>query len=91
MGSTPNNSIRLGETVYFIESCRRVREAVVCGRSGPLFTLRFTDTAGGVRLRPDRLYPTREAAEATLRQNKEARKTIQPPSALWHNVPLWQC
>ena len=84
-------SLNAGQTVYLIESRRRVREAVIRGRSGPLFTLRFTDTAGGVRLRPDRLYPTREAAQAALRQNKEARKTIQPPSALWHNVPLWQC
>lgn len=84
-------SLNVGQTVYLIESRRRVRAAVIRGRSGPLFTLRFTDTVGGIRLPADRLYPTREAAEAALRQRKEARKTIQPPSALWHNVPLWQC
>ena len=78
-----------GRTAYLIESGRRVREVVVCGRAGALLTLRFTDTGGGVRLRPDRLYPTREAAQADLRYKQaEAQK---PTSSCWHNAPLWQC
>ncbi len=84
-------SLKTGQTVYLIESRRRVREAHVLRESGGLFTLRFTDTVGGIRVRRDRLYPTREAAEAALRQVREARQLIQPPSNLWHNVPLWQC
>ena len=80
----------MGQTVYLVESCRRVREAVVRSRSGALYTVRFADTGGGIRLRGDRLYPTRAAAEDALRQRK-ARQPVQLPSGLWHNVPLWEC
>ena len=86
---SPNNTIEIGQTVYLVESGRRVREVVVCGRAGALYTLRFTDTLGGVRLRPDRLYPTREAAQAQVQRKKEA--PLDPPSPLWHHAPLWQC
>ena len=79
-----------GRTVYLIESGRRVREVVVCGRAGALLTVRFTDTVGGIRLRPDRLYPTREAAQANLRQKKAEVQQIKPAPG-WHNAPLWQC
>ncbi len=91
MESTPKTSIRPGQIVYLVESCRYVREAVVCRCSGGLFTLRFTDTGGGVRLRADRLYPTRAAAQACVRRLKEERQQTAPASGCWHNVPLWQC
>ena len=83
-------SLNIGQTVYLIESRRRVREAVIRGRSGPLFTLRFTDTVGGIRLPADRLYPTREAAEAAARQRKAADLPAPRPG-YWHNVPVWEC
>ena len=87
---SPQNPIEVGQTVYLIESCRRVREVLVRSRSGGLYTVRFTDTGGGIRLRADRLYPTREAAQAVLRQRKAARQS-KPIPGYWHNVPLWQC
>lgn len=86
----PQKSIRVNDTVYLVESCRRIREAVVRGRSGGLYTVRFTDTGGGIRVRGDRLYPTREAAQADLRQRKAAQQTRPTPN-LWHNVPVWEC
>ena len=88
---SPEKSIGIGRTVYLVESCRRVREVVVRGRSGGLYTVRFTDTGGGIRVRGDRLYPTREAALAYVRQLKEARQQARPTPGYWHNVPLWQC
>lgn len=88
MEKPSKKNIRVGETLYLVESCRRIREVQVRGRSGALFTVCFTDTLGGIRVREDRLYPTREAAAAYVRQQKETR---QPPTFLWHNVPLWQC
>ncbi len=83
-------AIGMHATVYLVESCRRVREAVVLGRSGPLYTVRFSDTGGGIRVRPDRLYPTREAALAFVQQSKEARRLAHPSPGYWHNVPVWQ-
>ena len=89
-GTVPKTAVRVGQTVYLVESCRTVREAVVRCRSGGLYTVRFTDSGGGIRVRADRLYPTREAATAGLRQQK-ARQPDLAPRCIWHNVPLWEC
>lgn len=77
--------------MYLVESCRRIREAQVRSQSGGLYTVRFTDTGGGIRVRGNRLYPTLEAAQAYVRQLKEARQQARPTPGYWHNVPLWQC
>ena len=87
----PKTVATAGQTVYLVESGHRIREAVVRSRSGGLYTIRFTDTGGGIRVRGDRLYPTREAALAYVRQLKEARQQARPTPGYWHNVPLWQC
>ena len=87
----PKTALRAGQIVYLVESCRTVREAVVRGQTGGLYTIRFTDVRGGIRVRPDRLFPTREAAQAHLRQKKAERQPPQPLSYLWHNVPVWEC
>ena len=84
----PKPAAAVGQTVYLVESGRRIREAVVCSRSGDLYTVRFADTGGGIRVRRDRLYPTREAAATPIRQ-KKAESSVRP--GYWHNVPLWQC
>ena len=85
----PKTALRAGQIVYLVESCRTVREAVVRGQTGGLYTVRFTDTSGGIRVREDRLYPTREAAQAHLRQRKAEAAPSQP--GYWHNVPVWEC
>ena len=88
-GAMPKTAPRAGQTVYLVESGHRIREAEVRGRSGGLYTVRFTDTGGGIRVRGDRLYPTRDAAAAYVQQRKAARQPIRP--GYWHNVPIWQC
>ena len=90
-GIAPQNPIRLGQMVYLVESCRTVREAQVRLHSGGLYTVRFTDVRGGIRVRADRLFHTREAAQAHLQQKKAERQPPPPLSYLWHNVPIWQC
>ena len=57
-----------GDTAYIIESGRFVREVTVVSKSGDLYTLKFTDTGGGVKLRGGRLYPSREAAEEAIKE-----------------------
>ncbi len=47
----PKPAAAVGQTVYLVESGRRIREAVVCSRSGDLYTVRFADTGGGIRVR----------------------------------------
>ncbi len=56
-----------GDTVFIIESVRFIRECVVMRFSGGLYTLRFADSPGGLRLRENRLYPTEEAAKNCIR------------------------
>lgn len=55
-------------TVYFIESGRIIREAVVA-EAGPFYSLRFKGNSGemaGIRLRANRIYKTKEEAEAAM-------------------------
>ncbi len=87
----PNTPIRVNQTVYLVESCRFIREAQVRRRSGGLYTVRFTDSGGGIRVRGDRLFPTRAAAEAHVKELKAARQPDPIRPGYWHNVPLWQC
>ena len=85
----PKTAPRVGQTVYLVESGHRIREAVVRSRGGELYTVRFTDTGGGIRVRGDRLHLTRDDAAAYVQQRKAARQTVRP--GYWHNVPIWQC
>ena len=85
----PKPAAAVGQTVYLVESGRRIREAVVRSRSGDLYTIRFTDTGGGIRVRGDRLHLTREAAAAQVRQQQAQAQLIRP--GYWHNVPVWEC
>lgn len=52
-----------GDKAFIIESKRFIREVEVVKFSGGLYTLRFTDSGGGVKLRENRLIATKEEAE----------------------------
>lgn len=80
------NRIRIGQTVYLVASRVRIREAVVRRCAYGLYTVQFTGTQGAIRVRGDRLYPTRKEAEGHLRRN-QPEQPIRP--GYWHNVPLW--
>ena len=59
-----------GDTAFIVESSLSVREVKIVKIAGGLVTLRFTDSNGGVKLRESRLFPTKDAAEASLPKNK---------------------
>ena len=52
----------LGQTVYIISSMLHVRQAVIIGISGGLYTLRFSDGKGGIRVCGSRLFAYRDEA-----------------------------
>ena len=56
-----------GETVYLINETHVVEEATVVMTISGFVTVRFTDREWGTRVRENRLYSTREEAEAALR------------------------
>ena len=41
------------------------------GDTADMYTLKFTDTGGGVKLREGRLYPSKEAAEEAIKKAKK--------------------
>ena len=60
------NKYSPGDTAFLIESGRFIREVKIIKQSGDFCTLRFIDSNGGIKVRESRLYPTKEAAEASL-------------------------
>lgn len=61
---------RPGSTAYIVESNRFIREVEVKSFSGGLYLLIFKDTGGGVKLRENRLYATKEGAEESIKKFK---------------------
>lgn len=52
-----------GDKAFIVESKRFIREVEIVKFSGGLYTLRFTDSGGGIRLRENRLFTTKKEAE----------------------------
>ncbi len=59
-----------GATAYIVESNRFIREVEIKSFSGGLYLLIFKDTGGGVRLRENRLFMTKEGAEESIKKSK---------------------
>ena len=64
----PNNKYNVGDTVYFLESQRIIREAKIIKCGGGFYTMKFADGAGGIRLRENRLYSSKEEAEKSIQR-----------------------
>ena len=60
------NRYNQGDKAYSIESNRIVREVCIVKVAAGFATVRFADTDGGIRVRENRLFSTREYAEACL-------------------------
>ena len=60
------NKYNPGDTAFIVESSRFIREVRVLMIAGGFATLQFADSDGGIKLRESRLFPTKEAAEASL-------------------------
>lgn len=56
-----------GDTVYIVSSVNWIKEAKVLKYSGGFYTIKFTDTGGGIKLRGSRLFPTEEEAKRTTK------------------------
>ena len=89
MKGAPTNRIRIGQTVYLVESRIRVREAVVRRSDLGLYTVQFTDAQGAIRVRGDRLHPSREEAQRHARRALPLPPQLDETFGYWHNVPRW--
>ena len=61
-----SNKYIVGDTVYFVESQRIIRAAKIIKCGGGFYTMKFVDGAGGIRLRENRLFSTKEEAEKSI-------------------------
>lgn len=61
--------MKRGDNAYIIESGRMIRPVWILNCSGGLYLVKFLDYGGAIRVHPDRLYATREAAEEQVKQH----------------------
>ncbi|MBQ3419489.1 MAG: hypothetical protein IJH31_05105 [Erysipelotrichaceae bacterium] len=64
-----------GDTVYIVSSVKWIKEAKVLKYSGGFYTLQFTDTVGGIKLRESRRFPTEEEAKKGVGERKTCKRT----------------
>lgn len=69
----PNNKYNVDDTVYFVESKRIIRGVNIIKCGGGFYTMKFVDGFGGIRLRENRLFATKEEAEKSIQK-------VQPTS-----------
>ena len=58
-----------GDIVYIVSSVKWIKEAKVLKYSGGFYTIQFTDTGGGIKLRESRRFPTEEEAKEGIRNH----------------------
>ena len=59
-----------GDQAFIVESTRFIRAVRIVKFSGGFYTVRFIERNGGMNVRPSRLFPTKEAAEASIPKNQ---------------------
>ena len=68
-GGTMANKYKPGDTVYIVSSVRWIKEAKVLKYAGGFYTLKFTDTGGGIKVRESRIFLTKEDAEKSIKRS----------------------
>lgn len=69
------NKYKPGDTAFIVESSRFIREVYIVKYAGGLYTIKFSDTKGGIKVRENRLFATKEEAEATIPKQKKQYKS----------------
>ena len=64
---------QVDQTVYLISSVNWIKEAKVLKYSGGFYTIKWTDSDGGTRVRKSRLYASKEEAESARDSVKRNR------------------
>ena len=78
--------MKKGDTVYYIETNNKIKEATVVSVNSEFVTLKYETTdphyinggkhhleaTGGIRLRKSRLFPSKEKAEEFIKKNNAA-------------------
>ena len=62
------NKFKQGDTAFIIESKIFIREVEIIRFSSGMYTVRFKDSGGGIKLKEERLYRTKDEAEKNTRK-----------------------
>lgn len=62
------NKYNPSDTAFLVESNRNIREVKILKVGGGFYTIRFTDSGGGIKVKEHRLFTTKEDAEASLKK-----------------------
>ena len=64
-----------GDIAYIVESNLYIRKVEVVKAAAGFCTIRFADHGGGIKVRESRLFPSKEAAEASLPKKETPKKS----------------
>ena len=67
-----------GDPAFIVESSRFILEVTIVKYAGGLYIIHFKDSNGGIKVRENRLFKAREAAEATIPNKVEKPKYRSP-------------
>ena len=88
--------MKKGDTVYYIETNNKIKEAKIVSINGEFVTLRYGTTdshyinggkhhleaTGGIRLRKSKLFPSKEKAEEFIKKNNAAMEKARKAAEL---------
>ena len=72
---------KAGDTAYLIESNRIIREITIVKFGGGFYLIRFKDSGGGIKVRENRLYASKEEAENAM---TKAHSKTKPSYSPWN-------
>ncbi|WP_368191406.1 hypothetical protein [Blautia sp. 1033sp1_1033st1_G9_1033SCRN_220408] len=68
--------MKIGDVVYIVESNRYIRKVQIVRIIGNMYLIRFLDNGGGIQVRENRLFPTQELAENSIKRTIHAEKKV---------------
>lgn len=74
-----------GDKAWLVSNRIFVQEVTIGKASGGFVLIKF-EAGGGIRVRPDRLYATKEEADAVVEKNK-AEDTVQEKKQTKEGIP----
>lgn len=72
---------KAGDTAYLIESNHIIREITIVKFGGGFYLIRFKDSGGGIKVRENRLYASKEEAENVM---TKAHSKTKPSYSPWN-------
>lgn len=79
------NRYNVDDMAFLLVSNRIVREVKIIKISGGLYTIRFVEGGGGIKVRESRLFPTEEEAKASIQKiiSKPTPEQTHPHPTPW--------